>query len=303
MLEYIVKVTSISGRRGKVFRQGETVTSNDFNSNSLNVLLKNKYIEEFKSVIPDQPVPFVGKIKLGIVTGVWQRPEIFELFAKGVLNLHQYQSSHYSSGWIKDTDFEIIVAGSEGLTSKKMVNKYGFHYIEIKNDPLAEKMNATIARAKVLGCTHVLCVGSDDIITPLLMEKYIEYIRNGYDYIGVLDWYFYDTVTKKSLYWGGYRDERRKGYTCGAGRILSASLLNKWGWQVWENKHSKVLDNSMQEKLKRTKHSIKTFTLKEFGLYALDIKSSTNMTPFDVWDNAHYINTEIIKSTFSFLSI
>lgn len=302
MITYIVKVTTLCGRGKRIFRAGEIVSSDDFYPSAIPALLRNKFIEEYTPlppIVPSDPFPHINKIKLAIVTGVWGRPEVFELFSQGIENLLEWNEGNESM----KIQIEVIVAGSEGMTSKKMVTSKGYHYIEIKNDPLATKMNSTILAAKELNCSHVLCVGSDDIITPALLEKYIQFIKQGYDYIGVLDWYFYDTVTKKSLYWGGYRDLRRQGHTCGAGRILSANLLSKWDWKVWEDRHSRILDNSMQEKLKVTKHSIKTFSLKEFGLYALDIKSSTNMTPFDKWDNADYIDSQIIKNKFNFLNL
>jgi hypothetical protein len=255
--------------------------------------LRTKAIREITEIQPSVPTDFTSPIKIAICTGVWKRPEVFEYFSRGIDHLKSKCK----------IPLEIIVAGSEGIQSKKMVEQKGYHYIETPNDPLATKMNVTILKAKELNATHVICVGSDDIITPGLLEKYIEFIKQGYDYIGIIDWYFYDTVTGKSLYCGGYKDERRKGHTCGAGRVLSANLLSRWGWKPWEIKDSKVLDNSMQNKLKNTPHSIKTFSLKEFNLYALDIKSSTNMTPFAKWDNADFIDSKIIKKNFYFLDL
>ncbi len=293
MTKYLVISLTIQGRGNRIFRAGDEIKQSDLYPSAIYSLLRTKAIREITDIKPEDPTPFVAPIKIAICTGVWKRPEVFELFARGCDNLKSKSK----------IPIEIIVAGSEGVASKRMVEAKGYHYIETPNDPLATKMNLTILKAKALNATHVICVGSDDIITPGLLEKYIEFIKLGYDYIGVLDWYFYDTVTGKSLYWGGYKDERRKGHTCGAGRVLSANLLSKWGWQPWEIKDSKVLDNSMQNKLKKTAHSIKTFSLKEFNLYALDIKSSTNMTPFALWDNAIYIDSKIIKKNFYFLGL
>ena len=182
-----------------------------------------------------------------------------------------------------------------------MVSKHGFWYIEIPNDPLAVKMNSTVLLAKTLYVDYILGVGSDDIITPELMNLYKESMESRIDYIGVLDFYFYDTVSKKSSYWGGYREAYRKGHLCGAGRLISKRLLDKWNWQPWEVRHNKILDTSIQEKLKHTPHTTKAFSLKENGIYALDIKSSTNMTPFMLWDNTEYIDTAIIKEQFPYI--
>jgi len=213
--------------------------------------------------------------RLAIVTGCWKRPEVFQMFANSLKKL-----SH------PNLDIVVIVAGSEGETSKQMVESNGFIYIEIPNEPLATKMNATTQLAGQMGCDYVLCVGSDDIITQELLNVYVEYMDFGFDFIGVLDWYFYDLPTKKMIYWGGYRDPVRLGHTCGAGRMISRKLMTEWGWIPWDVKHSTVLDNSMQLKLKLTHCSQRIFSLKEKGVFAFDIKSEVNMTPFAMWDNA-----------------
>ena len=96
-------------------------------------------------------------MKVAIVSAVWQRPEVFEMFAKGI--------KHLVSN-CKDIEFTVIISGSEGDKSKSMVEKHGFIYIEIPNDPLAVKMNATVIRAKEYDVDYILGVGSDDVITP-----------------------------------------------------------------------------------------------------------------------------------------
>lgn len=231
-------------------------------------------------------------MKVAIVTAVWQRPEIFEMFAKGIYNLISN---------CKDIEFSVIISGSEGERSKSMVENHGFTYIEIPNDPLSVKMNACVLFAKNLGVDYILCLGSDDVISPELMNIYAQQMRSGFDYIGVTDFYFYDTVSGKSAYWGGYREPYRKGHTCGAGRMLSKRLLDLWQWQPWEIVHSKILDTSIQQKLNRTPHSSFVFSLIDVGVFALDIKSSTNMTPFQLWDNTQYMDSKIIKTQFPYI--
>jgi hypothetical protein len=233
------------------------------------------------------------KIKLAIVTGIWKRPDVFEYFAKGVKELEKLE------------DFEIttIISGSEGEKSKKLVEKYGFEYIEIENSPLSTKMNAPVKVAKSLGVDYVLCMGSDDILHPDVLIEYLKYMRAGIDYIGVTDFYFYDTDSRHSAYWGGYREAYRLNHTCGAGRTLSANLLDKWGWEIWQPYKDTLLDTSMQQKLEVTEHTSVYFSLKAKGLYGLDIKSTINMTPFTLWDNTNYINTSELQNKFDYLGL
>jgi hypothetical protein len=57
----------------------------------------------------------------------------------------------------------------------------------------------------------------------------------------------------------------------------------------------------MQDKLKVTPHTFESFSMKEKNVIGIDIKSSTNMTPFAKWDNSEFIDTEIIKTHFPYV--
>jgi len=282
----ITVLKPLADKRGKIHNVGDKVSEKLFTERQL---IRAKKSGLLGSPVKKLPLaPFKGNIKIAIITGVWKRPEVFKMFADGIDRI----------GKVKGVDVVTIISGSEGQRSKKMVTNRCFEYIEVPNKPLARKMNVTASKARDMKCTHVLCVGSDDIISPKLFKEYIKQIRKGYDFIGVLDFYFYDTVSKKAMYWGGYRESFRRGHTCGAGRVISARLLKEWNWKPWNNKDSLYLDNSMQSKLQNTGCNSYTFSLKEKGLYGLDIKSSTNMTPFKKWDNTKFIDAEIIKREF-----
>lgn len=230
-------------------------------------------------------------MKIAIVTGIWKRHDIFEMCAKGIQLLQQQT----------DCEISVIVSGSEGNTSKQLVEKHGFTYIEIPNEPLAIKMNAPVLMAKQLNADYVFCIGSDDIISPELFSIYVEQAKRGIDFVGVTDFYFYDTISKRVIYWGGYREDWRKGHTCGAGRLISKRLLDLWQWKLWEVKHNLILDNSIQDKLAATPHTEMIFSIKENGVYALDIKSKENMTPFAMWDNTVDADWSIIEKYFNYI--
>lgn len=299
MKKYIV-LSKITGKRNRIFEKGSEVTESDLPVGSVKSLLNRKFIQE-KSW--EHPLP-CEKIRLAIVTSVWKREEVLGMFFDGVNNLVKM---------CPEFDIKLIISGSaqdEFLSSRDIVESFEIRmtnlkdyiqYIEIPNEPLAAKVNATTYACRNLDVHYVLCMGSDDIISPELLNEYAIHMRKGIDFIGVTDCYFYDTVSGKSAYWGGYREEYRKGHTAGAFRALSARLLEQWDWMPWENKDSHVLDKSMQDKLKVTPHTIHTFSMKSKGMFALDIKSETNMTPFKLWDNTQYIDTEIIKQKFPYI--
>ena len=293
MNKYKVIALSVSGRSNKVYKSGDEVDENKFLPGMAEKLCELKFLERVyaENLKPEIAFPIVGRLKLAIVTAVWKRPEVFELFAKGIHALTVNTA----------IDIYVIVAGSEGKASQKMVEKHGFIYVEVPNEPLATKVNQPVLIAKRLKVDYVLCLGSDDLISIELLKVYEEYMRKGIDFIAVTDFYFYDMESKKAAYWGGYTENWRKGHTAGAGRLLSKRLLNYWDWKPWEIKDSKILDTSIQNKLKITPHSSMIFSLKDKGVFALDIKSETNMTPFKLWDNTRFVPVETIKKHFPYV--
>lgn len=221
-------------------------------------------------------------MKVAIISAMWKRPEIFRLFASGILELKH-----------PDIEFHTFIAGSEGKASMNLAREYGFNYIEIQNTPLARKHNQAIALSKKINPDYYLFLGSDDIMNSDTLPVYFEKMKLGYDFIGITDFYFYDTVSDKAAYWGGYIDNR-KGHTVGAGRMVSKRLMTKWNFAPFDNKLSHVLDDSMQRKI-RMANKIFTFSLKETNTHAIDIKSPINMTPFTLWPNTHYVDSSILN--------
>jgi len=273
-------LNTIHDKYGNTVKAGSFVDPANLTESHLFKMVQRGYLV---SATEQEPIEYNGKIKPCIVTGMWKRPEVFKIFGQ-----------HY-----KELGIEVVVAGSEGKKSKQLAESFGFIYLERPNQPLAAKMNATITEGLKRGYTHFICVGSDDLLTKDLVDEYKRLIQLGYDFIGVLDFYFYELDTGKASYWGGYRDRKRFKHTCGAGRVLSRKLVESWNGKVWENQHSDYLDNSMQHKLAMSDLPKYVFKMKDKGIFSVDIKSDTNMTPFALWDNTSYIDAKIIESRFN----
>lgn len=228
-------------------------------------------------------------MKIILVTAMWQRPEVWDMFKQGVKRLRSLYS---------DVEVEICVAGSEGQTSQNRCKEDWVHYVEIENNPLGRKMNAASLLAKTLNPDYCLLVGSDDIINNELFDLYLDSIDEEIDYTYLMDGFFYDITTKQSLYWGGYND-KRKGDSLGAGRLLSKSLLDRLEWKMWYDvKLSGMLDSAMDEKMSKLKYTSKEIWLRDSEAILLDIKSSTNMTPFKQWNNSAFIDTKYYLGKF-----
>jgi len=220
-------------------------------------------------------------IRVAIATGVWKRPEIFAMFAAGISSLQLHFNGR----------LEIIccVAGSEGYKSRQMVEAYNnFFYTEVPNHPLGQKMNAATALARKLSPDYCLMIGSDDIIGISLMEKYFELIQRGVDYAYLTDCYFFDTRTKRGLYWGGYVRNFNRGKGAGIGRLISKNVLDRINWICWPPGYDRILDTAFDKQIEKINCSKVEINLKRDKVFALDIKSSTNMTPFELWENSSF---------------
>jgi hypothetical protein len=220
-------------------------------------------------------------IRLAIVTGVWKRPEIFAMFAAGVKSLQEHFKGR----------IEIIccVAGSEGQQSRGMVAVHeNFFYTEVPNQPLGQKMNAAVNLSNKLSPDYCLMIGSDDIIGISLMERYFELMQRGIDYVYLTDCFFFDTRTKRGLYWGGYQRNFNRGKGAGIGRLISKRALDRIQWLCWPPGYDRILDTAFDKQMERFKGNKIDINLKRDGLFALDIKSSTNMTPFELWENSSF---------------
>lgn len=220
------------------------------------------------------------RLTVCFITGMWQRHRVFEMFAEGVKDLQKH--------FAESLDIQACVSGSEGPTSRDLVKSYGFHYVEAPNSPLSAKMNRPLELARKLSADYCLMLGSDDLIGVKLMSKYLEHMRNGVDFVYLTDCYFFDTVSKRGLYWGGYMKPNNKGDAAGIGKLISKRLLDKIDWNCFPPGFDRVLDTGFDKQIKNVPHTRAGINLKQHGLFALDIKSEVNMTHFAPWPNSEY---------------
>lgn len=224
-------------------------------------------------------------MKICIVTAMWKRPEIWNMFKRGVERLRE----------IDGLEVVVSVTGSEGNRSKALCREDWIIYTEFKNDPLGAKMNQASIQAEQTKSDYYLLLGSDDIVGTDLMHVYLKYLKEGYEYLYLLDCYFFDVVSKCGLYWGGYRMEHNSQHPLGAGRLLSHNIMKQLSFRCWHDvKMSGVLDQAMNEKMAQIRPKARGIHCLSEGVFMLDIKSDENMTPMLVngnfWDNTCTFN-------------
>ena len=238
-----------------------------------------------------------GKMTLVILTCVWKRPKLTEIVL-----------SHYSKlkEEIKETiNLELVAVGSEGEVSKNICESCGFHYYEHENQPMSKKWDYGLKMTQKYNPDAVIIMGSDDIITKEILDFYIGKIKQGFLLVGIKDFFIYESNLKKLAYWRGYgelNDAHRMDETIGLGRCLARPLLDKLNFSVWGGLElDRNLDGAMTNRLRKVgifpiseanaflvdlngqqyKVGHVGYKLEEMGGFAVDIKTKTNMTPFD----------------------
>lgn len=221
-----------------------------------------------KQSSPAKPIvfdsePSTSTPRILIATTMWKRPEIFEFWAERM----------------KPLKCDVLVVGSEGELSRSLAEKYEFAYMEYPNEPLGAKFNARIDYfLEHPEYTHILLVGSDDIICPRTLRIIEEKIHQ-YDIVNWRDIYYYEWETGRIVYSRGYTNHR-KGEPFAPGRCLSRRAVEKLGGRLWNKDLTAAPDGHLWTKLKRFENQI-TLSCKENDCVIMDVKSSQNRTPLD----------------------
>lgn len=198
-----------------------------------------------------------------IATTLWKRPEIFDYWAER----------------IKPLKCDVLVVGSESQTSRALVDKHGFEYLEAPNSPLGLKFNARVKYfLEHPEYTHLLLLGSDDIICSRTL-RVIEKNLQKYDIVNWMDIWYYHWETGKIAYMPGYTNQR-KGEPLAPARCLSRRVVQHLKGQLWDNDLTTAPDGHLWAKLKRFQNQTSLWCKQE-DCVILDIKSQFNRNSFD----------------------
>lgn len=177
--------------------------------------------------------PIENKPIIYALSCVWGRDELTRVF------LDYYKKFRVAN--YEKIDFRIFVVGSEGEKTQKIVEEYGFEYLEHANIPLNEKWEAGINALKNKNADAVILLGSDDFITNDFLDVYLSWLNEGVLAAGFTDGYFLDLSDPVNfIYWAGYGGMKqnagmpsRVNETMGMGRFYSKELLELLGYSLW----------------------------------------------------------------------
>ena len=183
----------------------------------------------------------------------------------------------------KKYGFKIVVAGSEGQISEKLAK--GFVYIEVPNEPLTEKNNAMMLKAKSFNPDAVVLLGSDDLICENIIRWY--YSLNTNKVMGFSDIYFYSTQHKITSYL--HLDKH-----FGAGRYYPKSVLEKCNYKAWRGKLNKGCDNNSEKYLRSLEVEFKRIALDKINGFLIDIKHDYNISSKNIIFVGNQINNDVM---------
>ncbi len=138
---------------------------------------------------------------------------------------------------------EIVLVGSS-QEDVAAAEEAGCHYVNYPNDPLSEKIQAGIYKAREFSPDAILLCGSDDWLSLDWIERFSLCLRT-YDVVG--------HGTMNLLQGTGGKDIKiieipvymgtsRRGEPIGAGRMISRRILDKIDWNLYREKQNTGCD-------------------------------------------------------------
>jgi hypothetical protein len=210
--------------------------------------------------------PSIIKMKIGLLTVSHHRPHIDKCYCLMVERLMRDYPGLFLPVAVVSEAEEMITFEDSGIET-----------YQYKNNPVGEKHNFILnkLRGRV---THVLHLGSDNIID----NRFIDELLKGADCDiawgrGIV---FYSVRLKVARYW----DSPYK-VTAGPDKLISAELLDRVDWHIWDDTKDSSLDHSAFATLEPHIKTKYTFMARELGAMLVDIKSDVNINSFNQFCN------------------
>lgn len=216
-----------------------------------------------------------SRTKILVFLAVWRRPQITELCFRGIQRLKTHP----------DFDINTLAVISEE-SAIPLCEKYGVNWVMYKNDPLGEKKNFGLKKAKEFDFDYLLEIGSDDLILNELLDDYKQYIGK-HEFFGIKDAAYINSE-------GGECRRLISRSTYGAGRMISRSALEKVKWALWKDYLNRGMDNCSVYALKMANVNYVMVPPMEFP-GVIDVKSQENIWKFNYFLGVEYDKKEITK--------
>lgn len=116
------------------------------------------------------------------------------------------------------------------------------------NNPLGNKWQIAVNHAYESKPDCIITCGSDDFLSNDYVLNAMKLLDKGYDFIGVNGWYMSDG---KQHFKAKYR--HRQDFPAGSGRVFTKKCLDAIGWELFDRKADRLLDDRALERIKKNK--------------------------------------------------
>lgn len=227
--------------------------------------------------------------RIGIVTASWGRSKIVGRVLDYYTNLHS-----------SEAEFVRVIAMSAD-DPDPIEEPEGWSVVWADNAPLGKKFNTAAHVAIEMGVNGIIVIGSDDLLSRPYIDLLIDRAKRGYDYVMPNEMCIYqpgDDVVRLCL-----------SAPPGAGRYLSARMIERMAGNPWDSQANTYLDQSMAVRMRGLE--CKSHSLRDMykdGFIVLDIKTAGNkweLKPSDKGGGMALVNTDsneflYIRRTISF---
>jgi len=126
-------------------------------------------------------------VKILILLPAWKRPEILEVTLRNIRQLMAYDPDRFQ--------IQCFCVYSDD-SSPPVLRKYGIDMGYHNNLPVGTKKNAALtAIMENYDFDYLMEMGSDDVLSPELLEKYEPYFHSGAKFFGIDGCWLYDTAS------------------------------------------------------------------------------------------------------------
>lgn len=190
-----------------------------------------------------------------------------------------------------------VIAVASNPEDIELCKSFGWYVTQHPNDNLADKLHNGLQFARTIPHDALLMLGSDDLISPELTNAYKAAIKT-HDFVAVKQCYLYHMVSKKLVFWNGYRNER-KGEPTGAGRLFRKDLLQKVDYNIWLGGSHHGVDGTSWKTIKDIA-KIKLLDLSTTRVL-VDLKDANSTTVIQKFARYKNLNNNIVRNIFPLL--
>jgi hypothetical protein len=214
--------------------------------------------------------------KIAMILPCWGRSDIFSLVCRQLDVFYEETKN--------DIDLIVFyVFSEEDKEIRLLLNiyhrcKHRRSRIYSSNKQLGQKLNDGIAYAKAFGYDYIMNMGSDDLIHPGIITRYLPFIKNQVPIIGIGSLYFLKK-NEDPIFFFYYNTP----HVIGAGRLIHRSAVERVTFlmgSLYEPTVCRGMDGHSARRLRECGYNQQSVYRGEFP-YIVDIKSEVNINSFE----------------------